>query len=85
MQTSNHSALPWAVHRGLANTVLKVLHLRVNLQATLENKRATGATALHLASRRGHLVIVEALIQSGTKVFIPKDRFILQDTNSNVD
>jgi ankyrin repeat protein len=68
VQTSNHSALPWASSHGLTNTVLKFLHLGVNLQATLENKRATGATALHLAARHGHLVIVEALIQSGADV-----------------
>ena len=35
-----------------------------NLQATNDK----GATALHLASQNGHLLIVETLIQSGTEI-----------------
>ncbi len=56
---------PRAVHHGLTNTVLKFLDLGVNIQATLGVKRAT---ALYLASRNGHLLIVEALIQSGAEI-----------------
>jgi ankyrin repeat protein len=66
VRTSNHSALPWAAHHGLINTVLKFLDLGANLQATLDSSKR--ATALHLASRQGHLLIVEALIQSGAHV-----------------
>ncbi|KAH8757099.1 putative ankyrin repeat-containing protein, partial [Hyaloscypha finlandica] len=66
IRTSDHSALPWAAHHGLTNTVLKFLDLGANVQATLDNNKR--ATALHLASKNGHLVIVEVLIQSGADV-----------------
>ncbi len=65
IQTSNHSALPWAARHGLTNTVLKFLDLGVNIQATLGVKRAT---ALYLASRNGYRLIVEASIQSGAEI-----------------
>jgi ankyrin repeat protein len=64
--TSNHSALPWAAYRGLTNTVLKVLELGANVQATLDDGK--NETSLHLASQAGHLLIVEVLIQSGAKI-----------------
>jgi ankyrin repeat protein len=66
IRTSNHSALPWAASHGLTNTALKFLDLGANLQATLDDNKCT--TALHLASRHGHLLIVEVLIQSGAHV-----------------
>jgi hypothetical protein len=37
IETSNHSALPWAAYHGLTNTVLKFLELGANVQATLGN------------------------------------------------
>jgi ankyrin repeat protein len=66
IRTSNHLALPWAAYHGLTNTVLKFLDLGANVQATLNNDK--GATALHLASKSGYLVIVEILIQSGAHI-----------------
>lgn len=65
VQTSDHSALPWAAGYGLTNTVLKFLKLGANVGATLDNDKR--ATSLHLASRNGHLLIVEALIQNGSE------------------
>ncbi|KAH9216220.1 ankyrin repeat-containing domain protein, partial [Leptodontidium sp. 2 PMI_412] len=63
----NHpSALLWAARHGLTNTVLKFLELGANVQATLENDRRV--TALHLASEKGHLLVVEALIPSGAVI-----------------
>lgn len=64
IKTTNHSGLLWAAYHGLTNTLLKFLDLGANIQAT-NNK---GATALHLASQNGHLLIVEMLIQSGTEI-----------------
>ena len=66
IQTSNHSALPWAAYHGLTSTVLNFLELGANVQATLDNDKQ--ATSLHLASQNGHLLIVEALIQSGAEI-----------------
>jgi ankyrin repeat protein len=66
IRTSDHSALPWAAHHGLTNTVLKFLDLGANVQATLDKDKS--ATALHLASKSGYLVIVEILIQSGADI-----------------
>ena len=81
IQTSDHSALPWAAYHGLTNTVLKFLDLGSNVQATLDNNKRE--TALYLASKNGHLLIVEALIQSGADVntqtsrgFIPLHRAV---------
>jgi hypothetical protein len=62
----NLSAIQLSFGLHITNTVLEFLELGANLQATLDdNKRAT---ALHLPSRYGHLLIVEALIQSGAHV-----------------
>lgn len=66
IQTSDHSALPWAAYHGLTNVVLKFLDLGANVQATLDDDKR--GTALYLASKNGHLLIVEVLIQSGADV-----------------
>jgi len=66
IRTNHHPALLWAAHHGLTNTVLKFLELGANVQATLDNDRR--ATALYLASKKGHLLVVEALIQSGAVI-----------------
>ena len=63
---SNHPALPWAAYLGLTNTVLKFLELGANVQAALDNDKRV--TSLYLASQNGHLLILEALIQSGAEV-----------------
>lgn len=60
IRTSDHSALSWATHHGLTNTVLKFLDLGANVQVTLNNDK--GVMALHLALKSGYLVIVEILI-----------------------
>lgn len=62
VQTSDHSALPWADIMDSRILVLKFLELGADVGATLDKEKR--ATSLHLASRNGHL---EVLIQSACR------------------
>ena len=61
---SSNKALLWGVYYRIFNTVRTALDVGANVRAT--NKKCQ--TVLHLASARGHLSIVNALIQSDADV-----------------
>jgi ankyrin repeat protein len=54
------------VYYRLTNTILKFLDLGANVETTLDNDKR--ATALYLALKKGYILIVEVLIQSGAKI-----------------
>jgi len=66
VQQSNHSALHWAAYHGRSNTLLMLLNVGADVRAPVGNNK--GLTALHVASAKGQLIILEILIQSGADV-----------------
>jgi ankyrin repeat protein len=66
VRQSNHSVLHWAAYHGRSNTLLMLLDISADVRAPVRNSK--GLTVLHFASAKGHLMIVEILIQSGADV-----------------
>jgi ankyrin repeat protein len=66
IQQRNSSALLWAAKHGRQSIVRRLLREGADVQATRADSQKP--TALHLASRKKHLRIVEILIRSGANI-----------------
>ena len=64
IQTGSNRALLWGAYYGIFTTIRIALDVGANVRAKSKNYR----TALHFASAKGDLSIVDALIQSGADV-----------------